>query len=105
MKMPIADVADRYTILLTKVNEGIEPTEILNDYAKELDGVDYKKLHSINISMWVLEDEITKELKQTANYYNIGVMYKDLRKLTVERMEEKNRIATEHGGPIERKNY
>ncbi len=106
MKMPIAEVADRYTILLTKVQQGIEPVEILNDYAVELDNVDYKTLHSININMWMLEDEITKELgRSDKDYYKIGALYQQLRKLTIARMEAKNKIAAQHGGPIERKNY
>lgn len=101
MKMPIADVADRYTILLIKVVKHIEPATILDGFQAELTSVDYKKLSKINSRMWELEDAITA----ACGMAEIGALYLELRELTKQRVEEKNRIAAEHGGPMERKNY
>jgi len=101
MKMPIAEVADRYTILLIKKEHGLNVDEDLEQYKSALRGVHTLSLYIINKAMWVLEDAISVE----CNMASIGATYLELRKLTLERTTAKNKIAAEHGGPIERKNY
>lgn len=103
MHMPLADVADRYTILLLKMEHGLKVQEDLGPYIELLDwyGIDSTELLTINRRMWDLEDEITDELDMT----RVGYLYLALRKMTVKRVEAKNRIALLVNQPQEAKNY
>jgi hypothetical protein len=101
MKMLIADIADRYTILLLKKEHEVEVDEDLEQYEEELKGVDTSSLYSVNRSMWKLEDMITYEPDAEV----IGLHYLTLRRLTKKRVEERNLIAAKHGEPLERKTY
>ena len=103
MHMPLADVADRYTILLLKLEHGLKVQEDLGPYIELLDwyAVDYTELMRINRRMWDLENEITAE----RDLARIGALYLALRKMTVKRVEAKNRIAQSVNQPQEAKNY
>ncbi len=101
MKMPIADVADRYTILLLKLSHGLQIDEDLETYKKELEGVDYGDLAKINGRMWSVEELLSTDPPIDV----LGSLCLRLRKWNLHRVEAKNRIAEEHGGPIERKTY
>lgn len=102
--MPIAEVADRYTITMLKndyAHARSQPTESIEEYQQELEGVDVRQLIKINTAIWHIEDLITK----LWGVEQIGSLYLALRSLNKDRIEEKNKIAAEHGGPMERKNY
>ncbi len=99
--MPIADVADRYTILLLKKSNGLEVDEDMGAYEKELEGVDYSELTMHNGMLWQVEDVLSTNLPLEM----VGKLCLRLRALSTLRVEAKNKIAQKHGGPIERKTY
>ncbi len=101
MKMPIADVADRYTILLLKKAHGLQIDENLGAYEKELRGVNYEQLLLVNKSMW----EVEELLSENITIGRVGQLCLRLREFSLQRTAYKNKIAQEHGGPIERKTY
>jgi len=103
MEIPIADVADRWTILCLKHEHGQTVILELERYGEELGkhNVDCAELSQINEWMWEIEDKITA----ATGYYEIGRLYKKLRDLTLKRVAAKNAIAREHGGVIEEKTY
>ena len=53
MNQSIADIADRYTILLLKRDNGLDVEEELQECKSHLDGVDYHELSKINGLMWL----------------------------------------------------
>lgn len=102
MKMPVADVVDRYTILLIKKSHGLKvPDEELEAYRVESCDHDYMELLNINRQMWDLEELITK----TQDPFEVGLMYWNLRDLTKLRVEAKNRISERCGQHLELKSY
>ena len=103
MKMPIADVADRYSILVLKRFHELQIDEDLEAYERELGGVNYDFLSEINGLIWNLEEAISGEGETEKE--EIGRLCLRLRELTKLRVEAKNKIAQEHGGPVERKTY
>lgn len=105
MKMPIAEVADKATILLLKINHGMPTEENLTEYQDEIKDVDCTDLTAINTKMWEIENLISRELMTSKNIEQVGHYYLHLRDLTKQRVAAKNKIAAEHGGPMERKNY
>lgn len=101
MEQSIADIADRYTILLLKRDNGLDVEEELQECKSHLDGVDYCELSKINGLMWDIEEKVTGEI----SLERVGVYYLALRGLTMRRAEAKNKITEEHGGHLEQKKY
>lgn len=102
MKMPVADVVDRYTILLIKKSHGLKvPDEELEAYRVESCDHDYMELLNINRQMWDLEEQITK----ADEAFEVGLLYWNLRDLTKRRVEAKNRISERCGQHLELKSY
>lgn len=102
MEMPIADVVDRYTILLIKQEHGLNVTDAeLEEYCLVSSGYNFVDLLNINSQMWDLEEQISK----TRSLTEIGRLYVELRRLTKRRVEAKNRIAFLCNEPREVKSY
>jgi CRISPR/Cas system-associated protein Cas7 (RAMP superfamily) len=104
MKMPIADVADKCTILLIKILHGLDVSiRELGVYLEECkeNNINIDCLHIINRNIWMIEEDITKETKLE----KIGKLYLELRTLNMLRVNEKNKIAKEHSEPMELKKY
>ena len=101
MEMRLADITDRYTILLLKQQHGIRIEEPLDVYKLACQNVDCQELLEINSLMWEIEEKISHATSLEA----IGVMYLALRGLTRRRVEAKNRIAAKCHEPLEAKSY
>ncbi len=103
MEYPIAELADRYTILQLKRNHGLDVEEELEEATAALAFVDIDTdpLYRINKQMWYLEENITA----CKDVGMIGYFYGKLRALGILRMLAKNDIAEKHGGHLERKSY
>lgn len=101
MHTPMAELADRYTILKIKCDHGVVINEDLLRYESELRGIDTNELHKINLVMWYLEELIS----DTSDPYMIGVIYLVLRSLTKKRVQAKNKISKACGDPQEVKSY
>ncbi len=102
MKMSVAEVADKYTILCLKVKHGVETANTeLEEYEEELKSVDYADLANINKVMWELEETISHE----HNLETIGILCVRLRAFSLYRVAAKNKIAEAHSQPLERKSY
>ncbi len=79
MKMPISEVADRYSIVLLK-NERIEGVDLsgeLATYKKELEGYDgidsyIDRLYKINGEIWDLESDIRKGKEKEMGLEEVG---------------------------------
>lgn len=79
MKMPISEIADRYSITLLKNEriEGIDLSSELEVYKQELDkydGVDayIKRLYIINGEIWDLESDIRKGKEKILGLEEVG---------------------------------
>jgi|TARA_R110002020_G_scaffold192200_4_gene392212 hypothetical protein len=99
MKMPLAEVVDRFTILCIKLEKGLDCIKELDSYRTSIERVDkalVNKLRTINKQMWEAEEVIT-ELIENNEYTKVGRKYKALRRLTIERNVAKNQIAGRHG--------
>ena len=96
-----ADLADRYTILLLKRNNGIAVDENLDQYKDLLRDVDYRHLHWINEVMWHVEEQMSTE----SDLRKIGVCAVVLRCMNLLRVRAKNEIAQQHDEAVERKSY
>lgn len=79
MKMPISEIADRYSITLLKSEriEGVNLTDELNTYREELnkyDGIhDYiNRLYQINGEIWDLESDIRKGKENILGLEEVG---------------------------------
>jgi len=79
MKMPISEIADRYSITLLKSEriEGVNLTDELNTYREELnkyDGIqDYiTRLYQINGEIWDLESDIRKGKENILGLEEVG---------------------------------
>lgn len=99
MKMPLAEVVDRFTILCIKLEKGLDCIKELDSYRKSIEKVDkalINKLRTINKQMWEAEEVIT-DLIEKEDYKKIGRKYKMLRRLTMERNVAKNQIAGRYG--------
>ena len=101
MEMPLADVVDRYTVLILKDQNGIPVKEELEQYRKCCMNLEWKELLRINSLMWKLEEMISDE----TDLATIGALYLALRGLTKRRVEAKNQIAVKHQQPPEVKSY
>jgi hypothetical protein len=107
MDMPIAEVVDRYTILTMRRQK--QPGRLRAFDAqweacrKVIDDkqLDPDALFRINGQMWEVEERISTE----TDLATIGILYLALRWLSSKRIEEKNRIAEQHGEPVEKKTY
>lgn len=104
MQMKLAEVADKYTILMIKSQKGLPVSYAeLEEYQKECvdNNVVVHTLHAINIGIWHVESQITKE----ESLEKIGELYLKLRRLNHDRITEKNRISKEYNEPLELKQY
>ena len=110
MKMPIAEVTDRYTILKIKEAEGeLDVGVDLAEYEKEVisHNVDPAFLSAINKTIWDVENVITEELNRqpAPNLGCVGALYHVLRILNLQRCNEKNVIAVDNHEPQDTKTY
>ncbi len=107
MIMSLAEILDRYSILLLKSEYGLAVDDELAEYAEKVDSldptllVDFHKLSGINRKMWQLEELVTRE----TDLEKIGAYCLALRGLTVLRTKQKNLINSEQDNPRERKSY
>ena len=102
--MQPSDLADRYTILKIKKENGLKVEKELQAYQGEVKDIDpnlLEKLYTVNKAMWVMED-IISEIKDRLE---IGVKYMWLRRMTLVRNKVKNEITKKHGGFKELKKY
>lgn len=106
METPISEVADKFTVALIKLREGLPTEKIVEDYRRVLakskvseEIVD--ELYEINYKMWRLEELITEEVALD----KIGAYYLALRWMSHKRTEKKNEIADKYGGHREYKRY
>ncbi len=79
MKMPISEIADRYSITLLKNEriEGVNLTDELNTYLKELnkyEGIQnyLDRLYQINGEIWDLESDIRKGKENILGLEEVG---------------------------------
>lgn len=106
MKMPIAEVADKYTILLIQIKHNHSIYQDIKSYEQLLAGTQVETLLAINTSIWDIEEIITEELRnQVVDYSSVGAYYSVLRILNLQRVKAKNKIATQHSEPTEMKTY
>ena len=101
MKISVAEIADKYTILLLKQEAGLIVHEDVQEYEKALQGVDWQELYAINQQMWDHEEIIST----TTDLNSIGEHYLALRSLTLKRVAAKNKIAVQYGEHLEVKGY
>jgi hypothetical protein len=79
MKMPISEIADRYSITLLKSEriEGVNLTDELNTYREELNKYDniqnyIDRLYQINGEIWDLESDIRKGKENILGLEEVG---------------------------------
>lgn len=79
MKMPISEIADRYSITLLKSEriEGVNLQDELNTYKQELDKYDdikpfIDRLYVINGEIWDLESDIRKGKENLLGLEEVG---------------------------------
>lgn len=79
MKMPISEIADRYSITLLKSEriEGVNLTDELNTYREELNKYDdiqsyLDRLYQINGEIWDLESDIRKGKENLLGLEEVG---------------------------------
>jgi hypothetical protein len=79
MKMPISEIADRYSITLLKSEriEGVNLTDELNAYLQELnkyEGIQsyLERLYQINGEIWDLESDIRKGKENILGLEEVG---------------------------------
>jgi hypothetical protein len=121
MRMPIAEVLDRLSILILKC-ERLRPgvDEYLNEfftYAREIlleedrDSLPFlldvlESLYIINGKIWDLESDIRSEREAELGLEEVGRRAIYIRKINKQRIEIKNEIARTVGEPVEtRKNH
>ena len=102
MEYPIAELADKYTILLLKKEHGFNVTEQLNLISPLVVRVPTLNLYEINKKMWNLEEKITSNQHDLAL---AGKLYLELRELSLQRVNAKNKIAKYWGEPMEDRKY
>ena len=101
MEMLLADLVDRYTILLIKQQKGLRVEEPIDEYKRACLDAPCQELMEINSLMWEIEERISRATDIEA----IGIMYLALRGLTKRRVDAKNRIAARCHEPLEVKSY
>ena len=104
MEMPPAEIVDRGTILMVKVQEGFPSGGMIAEFKRAMKGFDphlVQELFEINAQMFHMEEIIT----QTKNYEDIGRLYMRLRRMSLERNKIKNKITEKYGGYKEHKRY
>ena len=79
MRMPISEIADRYSIVLLKSEriEGVDLSLELATYKHELQGYKdagefIKRLYDINKEIWDLESDIRKGKEKTLGLEEVG---------------------------------
>lgn len=106
MKYPIAELADKYTILMIKREHAFEVEDEMLSLSQQvpqsLNWIGMRELFKINSKMWDLEEEITANVEDLET---VGRLYLELRELSLQRVDAKNKIAREHGEPEEDRKY
>jgi hypothetical protein len=101
MEMPMAVLADKFTILTLKLERGLDVKDEWNAYREAVGDLDVDELMNINLQMWNLEELISVE----TDLAKIGAYYLALRGMTAQRIAAKNAIAKRYGEYLEVKDY
>ena len=99
MKMPISEIADRYSITLLKSEriEGVNLQDELNTYKQELNKYNdiqpfIDRLYNINGEIWDLESDIRKGKEGELGLEEVGRRAIKIRELNKIRVGYKNQI-------------
>jgi len=105
MELPINYIADHYTILKVKKEEGLEVDAELKVFEKEIYKINpdlIEELYKVNKEMWPIHDEI---VNPNTSSERIVKLAKELLQLNGERVEFRSQVARQFGEFEEHKTY
>jgi hypothetical protein len=107
MEMPLADIADRLSILFLKFAHGMDVKDEMimysNEYKIHDHSEDFYELLKVNSEIWNLEADIRKGKEGEFTLEEIGRRAIEIRNLNRVRVDIKNKIAKSVGQFEERK--